>query len=411
MSGSSNTNRQDLVSIDETFDNLYDRFEVEKFKLKDIKISKYKIESKDTHNVFKNNTTQNGIEIETKEQKYNVSNRFVKSLLSQFDLSEKVLRLFDTQTVLERIIEKEPEASFKVTVDKKAETGSNFLLLGTLKENQKILPANKVLDSIRKDPRLSSIRLNKNHELVADLNNNHEFDIDGDSHYKTLFQFNYAVDGCISPNFALGIERVVCSNGATINVTDYKSNVVISDDSGDHLDRLLKSFSNESGFQRIKNRLNLASKTPASVNEVYKVETLITNSLFLKKNAQEINRIIEVLSGNPLRQHGTTSLKTIPEDIRKTTATKLCVSDLFNIGTELTTHYSDLISNKERISKVICNLIAKPFDFEGINTSTFPIQSFYLKEFTPVTETYTDNEYTESECYEKEDFFCYSGGC
>ena len=40
-----------------------------------------------------------------------------------------------------------------------------------------------------------------------------------------------------------------------------------------------------------------------------------------------------------------------------------------------------------------------------------PIQSFYLKEFTPVTETYTDNEYTESECYEKEDFFCYSGGC
>lgn len=404
-----NSKVQNTSSIDESFENLYDRFDVKNFKLKDIKISAYTIDSNNDRNVFGNNTSTSEITIETQDQKYYVSNRFVKTLLSQFDLSEKVLRLFDTQTVLNRIIEKEPDASFKVTIDKNYGEGS--LLLGTLKENQKILPTNNVLDIIRKDPRLTNIYLDKDHSLIAKLNNDHEFEIPEDSLYHSFIQFNYPIDGIYNPAFELGFERVVCTNGATITDVDYKSNVVISDESGEHLERLLKSFSNESGYQRIKNRLSTAIMTPASLNEIYKIENLIANLLLEKENARQINKIIEDLCGNPLRQYGTTSLKTIPEDIRKATACKLCVLELFNIGTELTTHYSALISNQERFSKVICDMLTKPFDFEGIKHQKFEIRHFYLDDFKPFTKTYTDDSYLDIEGYESEDLFSYGGLC
>lgn len=374
--------------IDAKFEELYDRFSVKTFKLKDLTIETEPNDNHSSNDQHKNNKCL--FQITTDNTEYTASERFVKSIAKQKGLSPDIFNLFSYKEVFSRFANNDPDYEFKVSIDK-----DNNQLLGAIPENKKILEVDKVLDIIRKDKRLSNIEYSYGF-LSADLNCNDSFEVLNDSTYEKSFNFNYCIDGLVVPHFSLSLLRQVCSNGAQITVKEYQTDAIISDNKGEHLKRILQSFNNESGFDKLFKRLNIATVTPCSLDELSKFENFLSRNCHSKSDSNQLISILEDYAGQPKRKHGVSNLNTIPEMMRKTTKCDLNVADLFNIGTELLTHHTSVVKKSDLFNTNLAKLITNPFDFEDVEKNIKKIRYLYLTNFT---EAPVINEITKEDIY------------
>lgn len=357
--------------IDVTFAELHDRFSVKTLKIKELAVVQGKNES-------------HPFSIITDNDEFKATDRFINTLVRQKGLSPEIFNLFSYSEVFSRFSRNDPDYEFKVTID-----NANREILGAIPKTRKLLEVDKVLDIVREDDRLSGISYSTG-VLSVGFNNKDTFSIANDSKYEKRFNFNYSVDGLNQPNFNLSLVRVVCSNGATMVIKEYRTDAIISDNNGDHLRRILTSFNNEDGFEKLAKRLNVAEITPCSLDELSKFENYLLRNCHKTEDSRQLISILEDYAGQPKRRLGVSNLNSIPEIRRKNTYCSINVLDLFNIGTEILSHHESVITKTNMFDNYLAKLLDNHFDFEEVEKKQITHSNFYLNDFK---ETSVINEF------------------
>ena len=321
--------------------------------------------------------------IQFRDEKLVPSTRFLTSLARKLKFSSNIFRYFSGEEVFTRISEKCPDIRFKVTVDHQENC-----MLGVVDEEKKILPPDIACRIFAEDNRISKVEY-KNGLWEATMKLDETFTITGDSSYRRALRIQYPVDGVSMPAIYLAVERQICTNGATALVNMFRTEIEINDQSGTHLSRLLKSFSNENGFLALESRIQKAQETKASVRELMSIQNLLETQLTEPQFLPRLKEHLEAISGDPCRDYGTTSLSNIPVKRRALLPVSCSVNDLLNFCSELSTHHREILRNTNVWDAEIGRMLAGEFDLEDMYRNSRDARDFQLNALNLANE-YTD---------------------
>ncbi|MBQ9335843.1 MAG: hypothetical protein IJS14_00920 [Lentisphaeria bacterium] len=310
--------------------------------------------------------------IQFREEQFSPSNRFLTSLARKLKFSSNIFRYFSGEEVFTRIAERCPDIRFKVTVDRQENS-----MLGVVDEDKKILPPDIACRIFADDKRISTIEYN-NGLWEATMMLDETFTVNGDSSYRRALRIHYPVDGVSMPAIYLAVERQICTNGATALVNQFKTEIEINDQSGTHLSRLLRSFSNENGFMALESRIQKAQETKASVNELMTIQALLESQLTETQFLPRLKDHLEAIAGDPCRNYGITSLTNIPHKRRALLPVSCSVNDLLNFCSELSTHHKEILRSTNALDAEIGRMLASEFDLEDMYKNSRTARDFLL---------------------------------
>lgn len=299
--------------------------------------------------------------------------RFVTSLAKKMKFSTNIFKYFSPEEVLLRVAEHNPGSRLMVTFDHHANE-----ILGVIDEDKKILPPQIACQVFAEDPRIREISY-QNGLWSAELHLDESFKVRNSGDYFRRLEICYPVDGVGMPCIYLAMLRQVCSNGSTARVAEFRTDIEISDESGLHLSRLLKSFNNQYGFAALEDRLTTAQSTAASVGELMEVDNLLQTYVADKHAYRTLHNRLDEIAGEPCFTYGTTSLNNIPAKKRALLPVNCSVNDLLNFCSELTTHHSNLLNNSTSFDVATGKILAHEFDLEGMYRRRTGSPDFFLK--------------------------------
>ena len=199
------------------------------------------------------------------------------------------------------------------------------------------------------------------------------------------------------PCIYLSMQRLVCSNGATAQVAEFRTDIEINDESGLHLSRLLGSFNNRHGFSALEERLGIAQSTAASVSEFMEIDGLLQNHVPDKHAYRQLHNRLDEIAGEPCFRYGTTCLNNIPAKKRSLLPVNCSVNDLLNFCSELTSHHGKLLNDTAAFDVAAGKILAHEFDLEGMYGRHSKSPDFFLKGLDlPTTRTRESFEREES---------------
>ncbi len=301
---------------------------------------------------------------------YFVKKRFMKTMMAVFGFAESLFQYFSPEELFARIIERRKETELRLCIDRKL-----MQINGVTEPKEKILPMPNVCSIVREDPRLTKITYDPENALMeSTLELDEEWELPQDSNYRNLLHFSYAVDQCRTPTIALGLVRLVCTNGMIARRKCFETDLVIEKNQGHHLQHLLGSFNNRNGFDALRERMMVAQNTKASVNELLGViNTLKTH---LEDPVPFVERLHEI-AGHPEEQYGQARLEEIRARHRHELPVRASIMDLINVLTETATHF---IPDKHLpLCAYATNMLAGEFDLEELAENKHAAQPFYLK--------------------------------
>jgi len=310
--------------------------------------------------------------IRYEDRVYETSDRFVTSFARKLKFSNNIFNYFTAEEVFDRVQQRNPDVAFKVTFDQQ-----DGEILGVVDENKKLLPAEIACAVFAADPRVRKIQYEKG-VWEAEFQLDESFSVRNDSEYDRKIWVRYPVDGVSMPCIYLAVLRQVCSNGAVALVPGFRTDIEINDESGTHLSRLLKSYNNENGFLALESRLQTAQDTAASVNELLKIESLITAQVSSAPAASALLTRLEEMAGDPCARYETTSLNNIAPKKRPLLPVDCSVNDLANFCSELTSHHENLIGRVDAFNAALGGMLAQEFDLEEMYRNHQPAKAFHL---------------------------------
>lgn len=311
------------------------------------------------------------------DREYRLSKRFFSSFARRMKFSTNVFNYFSPQEFLTRVAERKPEVAFQATFD-----DHSGLLLGVTDPDRKLLPAHIACRVIADDPRTRKIVYNDG-VWEAEMMLDEKFEVPQAGEYYRKLQLNYPVDGLGLPSVYLATMRVVCSNGAVAAVSQFRTDIEVNDESGTHLGKLLKSFSNDYGFSAMSERLIAAQDTVASVNELLSIDALIAANVSDKNAYRVIHDRLNDIAGDPCYQYAVTSLQSIPRKKQALMPVACSVNDLLNFCSELTTHHGELLHRPRAFDEKTGQMLAQEFDLEGMyHTHGKPSPAFFLDDLS-----------------------------
>lgn len=307
------------------------------------------------------------------DREYRLSRRFFSSFARRMKFSSNVFNYFSPQEFLTRVAERNPEVAFQATFDNASDE-----LLGVIDPDRKLLPAHLACKVIADDPRTEKISY-RDGVWEAEMSLDETFHVPQAGDYIRKLQLHYPVDGVGMPCIYLATMRQVCSNGAVAAVSQFRTDIEVNDESGTHLGKLLKSFSNDYGFSAMSERLIAAQDTVASVNEFLTIDALIAANVSDKNAYRVIHDRLNDVAGDPCYQYAVTSLQSIPRKKQSLMPVVCSVNDLLNFCSELTTHHGELLHRPRAFDEKAGQMLSQEFDLEGIyHTNGRPSPDFFL---------------------------------
>ena len=310
--------------------------------------------------------------IQYEDRVYETSDRFITSFARKLKFSNNIFNYFTAEEVFDRVQQRNPDVAFKVTFDRQ-----DGEILGVVDENKKLLPPEIACNVFAADPRVRKIQYDKG-VWEAEFQLDETFSVRGDSDYARKIWVHYPVDGVSMPCIYLAVLRQVCTNGAVALVPGFRTEIEINDESGTHLARLLKSYNNDNGFMALESRLQTAQDTAASVNELLRIESLITAQVSSVPAASALQTRLEEMAGDPCARYETTSLNNIAPKKRSLLPVDCSVNDLVNFCSELTTHHENLIGRVDVFNAAVGSMLSQEFDLEDMYRNSQPARAFHL---------------------------------
>ena len=224
------------------------------------------------------------------------------------------------------------------------------------------------------------------------------FDVAGDT-FSNRFVMATPIDGYGKPNFYLSLLRLVCDNGLVGFAKAFKSQLNLgkaADDVVPTITRALDGFGNDEGFAAIRQRLEMATTSWASVHEcqaLYKLiiklhggtglpeqDTMLTRGNLLngymmdQKAASTEKGDVEIacplltayhrMSGDVNDLYGLANVDALSVKRQKTLPAKCTIYDVLNFATEAATHYATPHAARQ-LQAYVGTMISDEYDMEG----------------------------------------------
>lgn len=351
------------------------------------------------------NTNKSWIEtIRIGDEVFPASTRFMTSLYARFGFGEKFFQYFTPDEVIARVMEKHQNDRIRVCIArfKSGETR----LLGASNPMNGIAHADAVL---RLFGAFGSENLTYNDGMFVSTQSPRvapTFPIAGDD-YTNKFTMSVPIDGYGGPFVMLALHRLVTQSNLVAQCKVFRSDLKLGkggDDLESSLGRALDSFNNDEGYAAVRERLESAATSWASVNEAESFRMLLhkhvsyghakynadapgisTGHSVIGANLSMSEHLVDSpdmadrgnmllkayhrLTGNIQEQLGFANLDTLTEKRRRSIPVKCRVLDLVNMASEVASHH--LLSGHGDFNQWIGAILSNEYDIEG-SMATFP---------------------------------------
>lgn len=203
--------------------------------------------------------------IQVGDREYKVTERFMQSLAARFHVGQEFFRYFTPDEVFARVQEVHPRSLVRLTTDGKLALGMSNPdlpivhpqeLCKLLKsQNGNLVEAKYAGGTVKSVHRLDEPEWSLNKEV-----------------FLNTFTLETPIDGFGLPSVYLSLIRQICSNGLIGYAPAFRTDIPLgkndSDGAAGPLRRAMDCFSNEEGYAAIRQRLQSAQRSEASVYEV-----------------------------------------------------------------------------------------------------------------------------------------------
>ena len=286
--------------------------------------------------------------------------RFLKGLALRMRVPLRVFDLFSPLEVIQRAAEVAPDMELRLTVDEERREA-----LALIENKGHPIPAGAVRQVMQDDPRLKEFAYGDG-VIKGMFDLGETWEIPKDSMYRVRVQTTVPVDGLGSPEATLGLMRLVCTNGAIAESSQFRTKMEVKDNSGEHFRRLLQSFGNPQGVEMLHERLLAAIGTRASVGEVHVVEDFLRRQVRRTEDSMRLRECLQDVAGNPCVRYGVTDIGAIGAKRRTLLPVDCSVADLLNFATELASHHADVMKEPSAANALVGSFYTSGFDLEDM---------------------------------------------
>lgn len=332
------------------------------------------------------------------------SERFWTSLFARFGFNKSFFKYFDHAEVFGRIAETEASDRLRVCVERTEGKKVNRLL-AVSNPAKPIVPHEELMGMLETSGHEG---MTYNNGIIESTHRPRvgatEFDILGDT-FANRFIMATPVDGYGNPNVYLSMLRQVCTNGMIALSKAFRSGIALGkgdDNVAFALTRVLDQFSNDEGYAALRQRLESAGNSWASVYEAMSLYKLLVK-LHNEKDDQG-DRVIEAsaidhdrtpnvhealmsgrttpmgedddvigsqvitayhgMTGDTSRLYGLANLDALSNKRQRTLPVRCTIYDMLNFATEVATHHAKPQAAR-RLNAWVGSLITGEYDMEG----------------------------------------------
>jgi len=303
--------------------------------------------------------------------------RFWKSFYGRFQITENIFRYFSHEEVFDRISRKGKDQSFRYCIENGAREDR---LLAVTNPARPVIAHQEVLDLIgangAEDVEYQDGVVTSRH---VPRSGEHALKIGGDD-FKHRFVLDVPIDGYGLPRIHLAMLRMICSNGMVGYSKAFRSEITAGKDVAYGITRALRSFDNENGYSALRQRLDSAQKSWASIREtqaLYRV-LLKLDGAEVKGRQSIINEFYGV-TGRVHELYGLANLDALSTKRQRVLPAKCKVYDLINFASEIATHHTSA-ANQRSLQAYIGDLVSDEYDLEGTAERVSDFRDFFVSQ-------------------------------
>jgi len=313
-------------------------------------------------------------------------NRFMGSLYSRYGFGKSVFNLFTVDEVFGRIADSRPDIDLKAVVELNSR-GTLPTLLASSSPDVQHAGIAEVVDAFE---RFGCVDMSYERGIIRGRfvpESGIRTQFIGPDEFKNRYALDIPVDGFGSTKTYLEMLRLICSNGAVATSKAFTSIVKMGKEPITSLERVLGTFDDSQGFVRVQRKIETLQKSKLSMNEYSKFLTSITKSLAGVDESlldgcipEELMNVITGVTGDPVRIYNASPVSLSPKK-QACLPMKCSVYDIFNIATEIETHYE--LDRRQYLREFVTSTLEVEPDLENtIKVLPTSIPAFYL----PTTE-------------------------
>jgi hypothetical protein len=300
------------------------------------------------------------VNLEIEGEKTIYTDRFSGSLASLYGFSSNMYKFFDPAEIIDRIIARGFGDVVRVALQENKD--GSHTALGVVKPSKSFIRSDDLMFELMEQGIDTSL-ITYHDGVVRSMHKpsrlgDSPFSVQGDK-MVNRFVIDTPIDGFGLPSAYLSILRQVCSNGMIGYSKAFKSSIQLGNnpeiregqiisDAIPTFKRFLESYNNEEGFAAIRQRLEAAGTSPASLDEFYSLYKTLTRGdmATLHKGAKndegmfnsDITTKLREMGGDVLDIYGLVSLDGLAPKQRRKVPVKCTVLDLVNFASEMSTH-------------------------------------------------------------------------
>jgi len=306
-------------------------------------------------------------------RKMHVSGRFWGSFSSLLNLNRSVFDYFSHEEVFDRITNTKGQ-SVRVACETNGDTGKMLSCTNPAKPLLRLDEVRMLADEFSgSGVSYSEGIVTATFECPFPAN----FKVGGDD-FRTQFSLQMPVDGYGLPAAFLGLLRLVCTNGMVAMSPAFKTAFQLGKDNNSLLAllrRAMTTFNNEEGFHALRQRVESATLSWASLNEAKKLRACLgqacTGDSFDAKRRADLLGYFDAACGDPLGIYGLSGHEELSVRRARSIPVEATIYDLFNFASEAGTHHFKNLGSRNRINGWIGESLTQEYDLEG-TVENFP---------------------------------------
>lgn len=303
--------------------------------------------------------------------------RFWKSFFARFFVTECVFRYFEPAEVFDRISERASDDTLRFCLEHRQKGDPR--LLAVTNPGRPVIRHGEVTDLTR---RHGGTELDYADGVVTSTHTlrggGRPFKIGADA-FEHRFVMETPIDGYGHPKIYLSFLRQICSNGMIGYAKAFRSDISLGKDIAHCIGRALDGFDNGEGYAALRQRIESAQQSWASVRECgelykYLADMNDGNSLQADRWLGDFRR----MTGNLNSLYGLANLDAISLKRQRVLPTRCRVYDLLNFASEMATHRASAVASR-RLQGFIGSIISDEYDMEGTAQSVTDFADFFLQ--------------------------------
>lgn len=351
------------------------------------------------------------------------TDRFWTSLYARYGFNSAFFKYFDHSEVFERISKVEKNDRMRLCIER--DEKNEGTLLGVSNPTKPIVVYDELMELLG---RYHGHEVTYHNGIVESTHTPrsgaNQFMVGGDE-FANRFLMATPIDGYGGPNIYLSLLRLICQNGVVGYTKSFRAGLALGkgdDDVGPTLTRALDGFNNDEGYAALRQRLESATTSWASVYEttnLYKLLTRLhgTNMIddmggVTPEGARNIRNLMHSptdgkvegiegvgsmlllafhrMTGDTSKLYGLANLDALSMKRQRTLPVKCTVYDAINFATEVASHYATPAGARQ-LQGWIGGLITEEYDMEGTKDKFGDFADFHIDARTQAGLTGSNN--------------------